>query len=344
MKRLWAALAIACAMLVAIARDARAQPSAPTIAILCEASDRFGLRVVAELEALGLRAVIVDPAAAPPSRASLEAFARKAGAVAAIRAVPSEGGVEVWIADRVTGKTVLRQLAIEGGAPDPSAALAIRAVELLRASLLETTLPAAPAGEVAAPPALREKLQLPEYPTAPEKVVIPTLRFSVAPGALVSPGGVGAAVSLDVGVAWMPSEHVGAAAFVAIPLTRPSVEGAAGSVDLWALLAGGGVRFLLTTRASTWAPSADLGVMAVSFKSAGKPNPGFTAGESAATAAAPFARAGVAFAPTPQLRLRADLLAGVVAQEVALQVKGQQVATWGRPLFLASAGVDFGWF
>jgi len=201
--------------------DARAETA---IAVLCDEGDRFGLRVVAELEALGFRAVILDPLTGPPERASLEAAARRAG------------------------------------------------------------------------------------------------------------------------VAWMPSEHVGAAAFVAVPLSRPKVDGAAGSADLSVLLAGLGARFLFTTRASTWAPSIDLGVMAVSFRSAGTARPGFPAGESSAATAAPFARLGAALAPAPRLRLRADLLCGAVAQGVSLRAAGQELATWGRPLFLASGGVDFGWF
>jgi hypothetical protein len=342
-RSLVAALVLSCAALGALAPEARAQAPPPAIAILCEPGDRFGRRVAAELEALGFRAVIVDAASTPTSRASLEASARSAGAMAAIRAVPSERGVEVWIADRVTGKTVLRQVSPEGGAPDPDAALAIRAVELLRASLLEVTLPSAPAGEVVGTPELREKMRLPAYPE-PEKTVVPTLRFSLAPGVLASPGGAGAAASLDVGVAWMPSEHVGVAAFMAIPLSQPRIAGAAGSVDFSALLAGAAVRMLFTTRASTWAPSADFGVAAVWLKSVGIDQTGFHAGDANAVTAAPFARAGLAFAPRPQLRLRTDVLVGVIGQGVSLRVAGHEVATWGKPFFLGSAGVDFGWF
>jgi hypothetical protein len=43
---------------------------------------------------------------------------------------------DIWISDHVTGKTVVRRLEV-GGAPNAAAVLAIRAMELLRASLLE---------------------------------------------------------------------------------------------------------------------------------------------------------------------------------------------------------------
>src|SRR5262249_5220500 len=141
--------------------DEAIDEAASTIVVVCGPGDHFGLRVIAELEALGFRALIIDPLDEAASRASLEATARKAGAIAAIRAVPSARGVEVWIADRVTGKTVLREVASDDGALDGEGALALRAVELLRASLLEVALPAPPPGEVPATPEIRAKMQLP---------------------------------------------------------------------------------------------------------------------------------------------------------------------------------------
>ncbi len=96
---------------------------------------------------------------------------------------PSERGVEIWIADRVTGKTVLREMADDGGTPDRDAALALRAVELLRASLLEVGLPAPPPGEVPATPEIREKLRVraPDTPPAPAQRPSPALHLSLAP-------------------------------------------------------------------------------------------------------------------------------------------------------------------
>ncbi|WP_433932792.1 hypothetical protein AB3662_01375 [Sorangium cellulosum] len=331
------------------ADDAREQ--APSIiAVVCPPGDRFGLRVVAELESLGFRAAILDPAAdAPASRASLEASARDAGAIAAIRAVPSGRGVEVWIADRVTGKTVLREMADgvgDAGAPDRDAALALRVVELLRASLLEAALPAPLPGELPATPEIREKLRVPA-PTAladaPPPPPSPALRVALAPGALLSPGGLGAAVSLDLGVAVMPSEHVGVVAFAAIPLTGARLERPQFSVDLSVQLTGAGVRF--TTRADRWAPSADVGLAVVSLQSSDVVvRSGFGDGDSSAMTVAPFARLGLAFAVTPGFRLRADVLASVVVEGASIQIAEHDIATWGRPIMLSSAGIDLGWF
>jgi hypothetical protein len=160
---------------------------------------------------------------------------------------------------------------------------------------------------------------------------------------LLSPGGFGPAALLDVGVAWLPSEHVGAAAFAAIPLSRPRVSSAAGSADLAATLAGGGARFLFTGRASRWAPSLDVGATAISLQVAGSASAGYAASASEVWTGAPFVRAGAAFAPNPMLRVRADLFVTAIFEGATVRLAGEQAATFGRPIVAASAGVDFGW-
>lgn len=98
-----------------------------------------GVRLRAELVSLGFEVELAPAPEVEPSRASLEQAAREAGAVAALRVRASRAGVEVWVMDRVTSKTVLREVVFTGG--DDEGLVAVRAVELLRASLLEVALP-----------------------------------------------------------------------------------------------------------------------------------------------------------------------------------------------------------
>src|SRR5262245_56576836 len=85
-----------------------------------------------ELEALGLEVIVIrPPAEATMARAPLEQAARNVGAIAAVRLVSSGKGAEVWVADRVTGKTVIRTLldhSNEAAGGDASA-IALGAVE-----------------------------------------------------------------------------------------------------------------------------------------------------------------------------------------------------------------------
>ena len=118
---------------------AHAESGATLVAIVTsEPASSLTRRVRAELQGVGLDVIVLKPPdEGTPSRAPLEQAARNVGAVAAVRLVPSgEGMVEIWVADRVTGKAVVRELAApESGASD--AAVAIGSVELLRASLME---------------------------------------------------------------------------------------------------------------------------------------------------------------------------------------------------------------
>jgi hypothetical protein len=319
------------------------------IAVVVSPGDRFGARLVAELELLGFRAIVVDPAgagASPPaaSRESLEAAARDADAAAAIRAVPSAHGVEVWIADRVTGKTVLREMSRDDGAANVDGVLAVRAVELLRASLLEASMPDAPRGEVERTPALAVHLQPPPPRIAALAPAPTTVRFGVGGALLASGGGFGPAASLAIDVAWMPTERIGLDAFTAIPLTRPSIASGGNRADLSALMAGGALRIAFASRASAWTPSADLGLSVVSLRSTGTATTGFVSSTSSAISAAPFIGAGLAFAATPTFRLRAELRAAVVTRSVSVEFANQRVASWGAPVIVPELGGDFGWF
>ena len=100
-------------------------------------------RVIEELNAVGFDAKLYE--GAPDD--SLEMIAEQASAAAVVRLARKGGNIEVWVADRVTNKTVFRSLEVgEGKAQDTVAVIA--AVELLRASLMELHAERPPAGKV----------------------------------------------------------------------------------------------------------------------------------------------------------------------------------------------------
>jgi hypothetical protein len=122
-----------------VAREAAAQRvvlvrPANSDAVLVEAFNRLR----AELRLQSFEVVVVDADPALASAESVGEAAQRESAFAGISITRRAGAtsVDVWIADRVTGKTTLRTLALTRESDAPSV-LAVRAVDLLRSSLRE---------------------------------------------------------------------------------------------------------------------------------------------------------------------------------------------------------------
>jgi hypothetical protein len=102
--------------------------------------------LAAELRASGFEVVSRERTPGLDLRADIETAAGVLRPIAVLAiAVRGGAGAEIWLSDRVTGKLVIRLADAADG--DAAASLALRAVELLRGSLLEITVesPAGPA-------------------------------------------------------------------------------------------------------------------------------------------------------------------------------------------------------
>ena len=154
------------------------------------------VRLRGELMVEGFDAEVVERALGPDTRASLERVAptMAATALVAVVAGTDPGSAELWVVDRVTGKTVVRRVRA-----DPTAAariaevLAVRAVELLRASFLELAISSRPVPEAVDAP-------VPTTPAvtrfATEPLEEPDWRWAVEAGG----GAIGAVTASGAGV------------------------------------------------------------------------------------------------------------------------------------------------
>jgi hypothetical protein len=106
------------------------------------------VRLRGELMVEGFDAEVLERDLGPDTRASLERIAptMAATAVVAVVAGTDPSSAELWVVDRVTGKTVVRRVRAEPAAAAPRIAevLSVRAVELLRASFLELAISSRP--------------------------------------------------------------------------------------------------------------------------------------------------------------------------------------------------------
>src|ERR1700722_7259520 len=326
--RLGIAAAIVTSALVAPER-AHAQSGATLVAIVtADPNSSLTRRVRAELEGVGLDVIVLKPPdEGSPSRAPLEQAARSVGAVAAVRLVASrEGKVEVWVADRVTGKAVVRELdAPESGASD--AAVAIGSVELLRASLMELH-----SGEPAHGDApVSAKIQALALPTT---AGIPRLGLGAGAGAELGVRGLGPSADADVGVWVRLASHLGARVIAHTSLSPAHVVTPAGAVDVRSQLFGAMATWDFVDAAgaaSAWVPSVSLGLAATHVSATGTAVPPFVSASEARWSAAPVGGLGLAWAFAPGLRLRADGLAGWTLPPVHVTTPSTAPGWWGAP-------------
>jgi len=184
------------------ARVALAQPADSD-----EVQAEVATRIRAELETAQFEVVVVTLEAGVDPRQGVEMAGiepRPIATVAIVR-LQNRPAVDVWVSDRVTGKTLVKRLDVARRDAQVTSALAIHAVELLRASLLELrTQPAlregAPAEAAAAvPKEVGEWIDRAILPEAP-KALLGRPALGVAAAAIYS--------APRVGVAFAPALRV----------------------------------------------------------------------------------------------------------------------------------------
>jgi hypothetical protein len=72
----------------------------------------------------------------------------------------------------------------------------------------------------------------------------------------------------------------------------------------------------------------------------GTANPPYQSANHSTWVGGPYLHAGVGFAATPVLRLRADVVAFVAVAPAAVEVAGRDLGSWGQPALFFSLGVE----
>lgn len=192
------------------------------------------VRLSLELASIGVGTEMVDASAGAGEKESsawLAAVAEqnRVDAVVVILGDTGPDAVEVWAIDRATGRSVSRRLPfdVDANAERAPETLAVRAMELLRSTLLEMDLTASPPGPQSAvvAPALSGAPAQPKH--RPERLAI-----DVGIAAVTGPGGVGASVLPVVHVGWSLGPALGVRGALAALGTRASVERSVGDAQV----------------------------------------------------------------------------------------------------------------
>jgi hypothetical protein len=315
-----------------------AEPRLRVVIVIDESDDPFAERIRAEVSALGLEVVTVEPFRTGEPIESLDAAGRANAAAAAIRMVPSRKGVEVWVATQPTGRSLLRQLIVDErpGAPNEGL-VALQTAELLRTTLLaRSDVPPAANRSTAADV---HQVQPPPAPPPP-----PSGGLQAAAGWLYSPGGGGAATQLWMTFSQYVKRPFGVSLDVSAPLRAGTLTGPEGSANLGAWLGGAAVFVAYDRPGSVIYGRAAVGGAALRVTADGSTtHPSLLATSQTTTAGAVYARADGGFELAWWLHLGARVVAGAVPGGVAVHFAGNDAGTWGRPFLAAMLLVDVSW-
>jgi hypothetical protein len=296
-------------------------------------------RVRAELAEAGFDVVEVDRAPGD-ERSGVEDAPRDGGAFAtvAINRAAGEAFADVWISDHVTGKTVVRRVDVRVR-PDATAVLAIRTLELLRASLLEIAAKPAPSeAPIAAPKDVVRWIE-PALPALAPSPLMPGNALGLGAFTLRGLGGIG----LAVGPAAV-FVHGAGPWFVRVTLAGPLVGAepstSAGSATVRQSLAVGALG--LTTEPRPLGLQVFVGAGGFDLHVSGTAGPPYRDVSGDAVCFVWEAGIGGLAQLGPRIALAADLTAMFMAPQPVVVIAGTDAGRAGAPSLGGSLGLLVG--
>jgi hypothetical protein len=298
-------------------------------------------RLRVELAELGLVLVTERPAPGATQPRDLEAAARRVDAVAALRIQQRTTDVEVWVRDRMTGKTLLREIvASDADGAERDAMVALQAVELLRASLLEleSTLP--PRGTAKPPPQVRAAAREALDPASPAPASPSAAWWLGVAGAVGIAGGAGVRPQAALTGQWRFHRWVAIEAGAVVPLgaigvTEPE---ATANVVVTSFHLGLDLPLLSPESAFDLRVGAALGATWAHIDTSA--NAGFLAESDDVVMAWPHGHLAAAWLPTDRLRLTFAARLGAAVPRMVMDFAGRDVLTYGRPLVVLALGPE----
>jgi hypothetical protein len=344
-------LAITCLLLASL----RLASAAPSRVVLVRSSggelvEEATNRLRAELLAAGFEVRIDAVPADVDPRSAVERAARETGAFAAVIVSPSSGGTaaDIWVTDRVTGKTSVRTVEVNG--TTAAADLAVRAADLLKASLLEATAdtgrarPPAPADVQRwvqpTPPPKPPRPENPPPPSRPpeRRPFFTGLVLEAGGGLLYAPGGIGPAGCPALRLSYALRNGFGLRLGVVGPAIGAALESSVGTATVRQELGSLEVFHAFDVHPSL-VPVVSLGGGAYHLHASGAPLPPYIGASGEIWAGLLTAGVGGAYRLTDRVALTLDMRGLLTAPRPVVTLAGQEIGSAGRPSILWTAGV-----
>jgi hypothetical protein len=317
---------------LAAAPSVAAEPGAGSrIAIVGPADAAVTMQLDAELQLLGFEVVRADaPQDADAQR--LRALARELDVAATIVVDAHGTAMDLWVVDRVTGKTLIRSVALgDADSEDAARVAAVRAIDLLRYSFreIETDVPL-PESEVAPSPVVRRVLR-------PAR---PTFAIAVAPAVAGSAGGLGATGHAAIAFEVRPHRVFGFQIRGLVPVVGARVEAEGGSARVHPGWIAAGPRFAFVRPDRVVQPSAGIAVGAAFVGMRGVAPPPFEGRRDHVVSALFEADVAIAIAVQRRLRIWCDAGIAVAVPRAGVRFVGRRVAAWGLPVGTGALGLQ----
>jgi hypothetical protein len=308
-------------------------------------------RLRAELIAAGFEITEVERRG-EGAREAAEAEPPSPGVFATIAIVPrTADAADIWVADRVTGKTVVRRIRVPSSTGrDMAAVLAVRAVELLQASLLEALEPpprAEPASADAAPvppptavpPAVSAWMSS-RLPANEPRAAESNLMLQAGAGVIHSFGGVGPAFLPVLGLGYRLSSAVAVGVRAGGPAFAADLAATGGTIAVRQELVTVEVTYDLLSPTATVRPVVIGGAGVYHLGVVGAAAPPYR-GESNDLFAALFAVGpGARFRLGERVSLLGDVRLLFIAPQPIVRASASEVGRMSRPSLFGEAVVD----
>jgi hypothetical protein len=288
----------------------------------------FSVRIVLGAPGGDGRAQVEGDAGALPGRSPSEPFAT-------IAIVTTDHGAvaDMWVGDHVTKKTLVRRIDIgDAAATNAASDLAVRTVELLRASLLEVTA----VRKQALPAELQRWIEAPKAPEPPRRAHFASIEAAFA---VLAGGSFGVAPVPLLRAAFELPRGLSLRAVVAPAITTTTLHAAAGAVALRQTVAAIDLAFAFGLEGERIYPVVSLGGGLYDLRFDGQATAPELGHQGSFVTAALVAGAGLGVRILPHLTAFADLQVVNLQTEPVVTILGSQVGRAGRPAFLPSLGL-----
>jgi hypothetical protein len=338
----WAPGAFGAAILLFVA----ASDAAPRVAVVLNpnaaASSGYETQLRSELQAAGFEVVSISAEASTPEQ--LEAIAVQSQSVAAISLAQPSGAVSasVWVTERITGKTLLRAVRPEKLGPEAPSIIALRAVELLRASLLELNEAHAPRGALPVPPSVRAWVAPRASSEPPKPARTPAWGIAVGPGLLASPGGIPAEVAPSLGFLWHPTASLTGELRWEGPYLS-TVNASIGSASVSQSFITFRARYEPFAQQARFSPWGALGLGGHHMRVHGSAHAPYAAGSDSAYTFVGLAGLGMRIRLGAGLFITPEVSAVFAANRPVVRFADQTTASAGRPWLSTVISLEYAW-